>query len=588
MASRDHPLSPAESSHSIHHAPVPAMEQLGALPLWFIPAVVASVLLVYWPAVQAGFIWDDDAHVTAPALRSVHGLWRIWTEAGATQQYYPLLHSFFWVQNKLWGGAPLGYHVVNIGLHALDAVLLALALRRLAVPGALLAALIFALHPVHAESVAWISEQKNTLSALFFLSAALAYFRFDAAYNDTASDIGVAATNDISARATPRIGTRWYAVATVLFAAALLTKTVTATLPATLLVIAWWRRGRISWKRDVALLLPWFCLALVAAWVTTWVERTLIGAEGMAFDLSLAQRALLAGRVLWFYLGKLCWPNPLVFIYPRWTLDPSIIWQWIPLGAALTMGVVLWSQRGRSRAMLAAALIFAGTLFPALGFFNVYPFLYSFVADHFLYLASIAPIAMFATLATVAARRITPAVRSVLVLVTLGTLGWLTRQETHTYHDPETLYRATLRLNPQCWMAANNLGKHLMVQAGKVAEAIPLLRTALKLRPDYAEAENNLGLALAQSGQAFEAIPHLQRALALKPMFYQAYNNLGIAFARSGDLSRAATAFSRAVELAPGAANVEENLAKTFQALGRTAEAQEHFARAAELRRSAP
>jgi protein O-mannosyl-transferase len=586
MASRDNLSSSAGLSYSTSPFSVSARERGGALPGWFIPAMIVSVLLAYWPVLHAGFIWDDDAHVTTPALRSAHGLWRIWTEVGATQQYYPLLHSFFWLQNKLWGSAPLGYHAVNIALHAVDAVLVALVLRRLAVPGALFAALVFALHPVQAESVAWISEQKNTLSALLYLSAALAYLRFSAANDDMAPDM--ATTKDVSVTAAPRSGIRWYALATVLFTAALLTKTVTATLPATLLVIAWWRRGRISWRREVALLVPWFCLALIAGWVTTWIERTLIGAEGMAFDLSFAQRAILAGRAIWFYLGKLCWPTPLVFIYPRWTLDASATWQWIPLAAAVTVGLVLWWRKGSARAALAAALIFAGTLFPALGFFNVYPFLFSFVADHFLYLASIAPIAAIAAVATIAVRRTQPALRSILALVVLATLGWLTHEETPTYHDPETLYRTTLRLNPRCWMAANNLGKQLMVQPGKVSEAIPLLTTALKLRPDYAEAENNLGLALAETGKAFDAIPHLQRALALKPTFYQAYNNLGIAFARSGDLNRAATAFGRAVELAPGLANVEENLAKTLQALGRTAEAQEHFARAAALRQDAP
>ncbi len=219
-------------------------------------ALVIVVLLVYQPAWQGGLIWDDDAHVTRPELRSWGGLYRIWFDLGATQQYYPLLHSLFWIEYKLWGDATLGYHLVNILLHATAAVMAAAVLRRLKVPGAYLAAAIFALHPVQVESVAWITEQKNTLSAVFYLAAAMLYLRFD------------------QTRKTPL-----YAGALALFVICLLSKTVTATLPAALLVIFWWQRGRLSWERDGLPLIPFFILGAVAGLFTAWVERTLIGAE---------------------------------------------------------------------------------------------------------------------------------------------------------------------------------------------------------------------------------------------------------------------------------------------------------------------
>src|SRR5262249_51422 len=148
---------------------------------WAMVALVfAATVLVYLPAMRAEFIWNDIDYVTAPALQSAAGLKRIWVEVGATEQYYPLLHTAFWVEHMLWGDTPLGYHLVNVLLHAGAACLFAAVLRRLAVPGAWLAALLFALHPICVESVAWISEQKNTLSLVFYLGAALAWLRFDA------------------------------------------------------------------------------------------------------------------------------------------------------------------------------------------------------------------------------------------------------------------------------------------------------------------------------------------------------------------------------------------------------------------------
>ena len=335
-------------------------------------------LVAYWPALRGGLLWDDTAHVTRPELRSLRGLGRIWSELGATQQYYPLLHSAFWVEHRIWGDRVLGYHLTNLVLHVAAALLVVMIVRRLSLPGAWLAGFVFALHPVFANSVAWISEQKSTLSAVFYLGSALAYLYFDR--------------------------DRWrteYFLALGLFVLALLTKTVTATLPAALLVVFWWKRGRLDWKRDVYPLLPWFALGAAAGLFTAWVERKFIGAEGPDFTLSLLERCLVAGRVIWFYFGKLVWPQDLVFIYPHWTIDPGVWWQYLfPLGALALLAMLCLVAR-RRRGPLAAFLFFIGTLFPVLGFLNVYPFVYSYVADHFQYLASlglIVPLAAGTTL----------------------------------------------------------------------------------------------------------------------------------------------------------------------------------------------
>ncbi len=520
--------------------------------------IFTLTLIAYFPALKGGFIWDDAGHVTRPELRSFSGLARIWTEVGATQQYYPLLHTAFWFEHRLWGDSALGYHLLNVFLHATAAGLFGLILRRLAVPGAWLAALLFALHPVGVESVAWISEQKNTLSAVFYLAAVLAYLRFDAG----------------------RTG-RSYALATGFFLMALLTKSVTATIPAALLVIFWWQRGRLSWRRDGQPLLPWFALSATAGWITAAVERTHIGAQGADFALTVVERCLVAGRAIWFYLGTLLWPADLVFIYPRWTIDASVAWQYLlPLGVLALFALLI--GRRRQRGPLAALLLFVGTLFPALGFINVYPFIYSFVADHFQYLACLGLLALAASGLTRVFALLPRWGGFTAVATLLTTLGGLTWAQSSTYRDVFILYETTIARNPACWMAHNNLAMAL-ADAGRLPEAIPHLETALKLRPGFAEAESNLGDDLTRAGRPADAIPHLERALQLQPGYAEACNNLGAALMAVGRSAEGLSRFAEAVRLKPDYAVAHVNLGLALASTGRPAEAIPHFSTAVRL-----
>src|SRR5581483_7254210 len=469
-------------------------------------AVFAVTLLAYWPALHGTLIWDDDMHVTRAGLRSLQGLWLIWSNPHATQQYYPLLHSAFWLEHRLWGDQTAGYHLLNILLHAADACLLALILRRLAVPGAWLAAFVFALHPVCVESVAWISEQKNTLSTAFYLLSALAYFRFD-----------------------EKRSSGPYALALFFFILALLTKSVTATLPAALLVVFWRRRGRLSWRRDVLPLVPWFALAAMSGLFTAWVERHLIGAEGTAYNLTLVQRCLLAARVIWFYAGKLICPADLIFIYPHWEIDAGAVRSWLPLTGLLAVATLLWLARKRSPGPLAAFLFFCGSLFPVLGFFNVFPFIYSYVADHFQYVPSLGVITALSAGATITFDRLAPGQKKtgwVLAAGLLLALGWLTAQQSRMYRDSETVYRTTLARNPACWMADDNLGALLMDQ-GKNAEAEAHYRHGLLLKPDNPNLHLNLGALWSRTGRRVEAIPEYEKAIKLNPTMAKAYRDLG-------------------------------------------------------------
>jgi Flp pilus assembly protein TadD len=417
---------------------------------------------------------------------------------------------------------------------------------------------------VQVESVAWLTELKNTLSGAFYLASALAYVDLD------------------KTRKPAR-----YVLALVLFVLALLSKTVTATLPAALLVVFWWQRGRIDWRTDVLPLLPFFAVGIVGGLTTTLIERRLVGAEGAAFGFTFVERCLIAGRVILFYLAKLTWPANLTFIYPRWDVSQRVWWQYLyPLSAAGLVGG-LWAWRNRSRAPLAAGLFFVGSLFPELGFLNVYLFRFSFVADHFQYLPSIGVIALCAAGLTSLAeqwRVDRRAVRATAVAVA-GVLAVLTWNQSGLYADAATLYRATIDRNPSCWMARNNLGElELQGSPDELTEAMAQFREALRFYPTYADAHNNLGVGLLRTGRADEAIAEFKEAVADKPAYAQAHDNLGVGLLRTGRADEAVAEFREAVTDNPGNVSARENLALALAQRGRLAEAAAQYEETLRLR----
>jgi tetratricopeptide (TPR) repeat protein len=395
------------------------------------------------------------------------------------------------------------------------------------------------------EAVAWISEQKSTLSAMFYLAAVLLYLRFDRTRQRS-----------------------HYAAALALFLCALLGKTVTATLPAALLLIFWFERGRIVWKRDAVPLLPWFGLGAAAGLFTAWVERTYIGAQGAAFVLTPVERCLVAGRAIWFYLGKVLWPRNLMFFYPRWTIDSQVWWQYLfPLGA-VALAVALAIVARKRRGPLAGFLFFAGTLFPALGFFNVYPFVFSYVADHFQYLATLGILVPAASGLTLLANRLplrfhrfSPALGAALALL----LGSMTSAQSGIYRDADTLDRETLARNPGAWMAHDNLGKQLDREPGGIPEAIDHFRAALKINPNAAQVHHNLGILLARTGHEQEAAAELRQAVRIWPTYVDAYANLCAVLLQSpSGLADAIAQCQQALRIDPSAATAHFYLANAY------------------------
>jgi len=486
-------------------------------------ALVALTATAYSPLVSAGFIWDDDDYVEKnPALRSLAGLKSIWVDLGATPQYYPLVFTSFWVEYQLWGDDPTGYHLVNVVLHALNAVLVWQILSRLGVRGGWLAAAVFALHPVHVESVAWISERKNLLSGAFYLAAALVYLRLDERRDAT----------DRPARAVAL-----YTMSLLLFGCALLSKTITASLPLGLLLLGWWQRGRVG-RNDLLRSLPFVALGLAAGLLTVWIERYHVGATGPAWQHSAIERLLVAGRAWWFYAEKLVWPHGLTFIYPRWQIDTSVWGQYLYPLSALAVLVGLWLARGRiGRGPAVAVAFFTVTLLPALGFFDVYPMRYSFVADHCQYLASLGPIVLLAASLRSAVGQMGGRT-GVGILVAAGGLlvafGGLSWNRSLTYVDRERLWRDTVGKNPDAWICHHNLGL-AVADKGRFKEAIRHYRSALEIRPDASLSHFNLALAARRTGLTDLAAKHLQHAVDLKPNWPVALNELAWLLATSPD-----------------------------------------------------
>lgn len=495
------------------------------LTLWL--ALLAACAVSYSPAMFGALVWDDNAHLTSPELRSLTGLARIWFDPGATQQWYPVVHSAFWLLGKMDGGHPVLYHVVNVALHATVAFLIYLVTRDLKIPGGRLAAFIFALHPVHVESVAWISELKNVLSAVFYLVAFRAYLRF----------------HDSRTRSA-------YALALGAFVLALLSKSVTAMLPFGIAIALWWRAGRLDPRRDGVPLMPFVLLGGLAGLFTAWIERTYVGAIGADYALSGLDRIAVAARAVCFYVWKLIVPVGLAFNYPRWNLQDSGAISLLCALLVIATFAVCWRVRAVTRAPLAALLFFCATLFPSLGFIDVYPFRYSYVADHFQYLASlgiIVPVA--AALATLALRTVRGSVMraaGVALCVVLAAATW--RQSRH-YADAETLYAATIEVNPGSWLAQSNLGATML--RSNPSAAAQHLRAAIQLKPDLPEAVFNLGLALEQTGDASGAATQFREALRLNPSHPTARKNLGVALARAGRLPEAIVEFQEVLRRNP-------------------------------------
>jgi protein O-mannosyl-transferase len=528
-------------------------KRLGAL------LILLITLIVYLPALRGGFIWDDQSLVVHnPEIQASDGLHRLWLTT-ESPDYYPVTGSLWWLEWRLWGDSPMGYHLVNVLFHAANAILLWMILCRLKIPGAWLAGLVFAVHPVNVATVAWISEQKNTLSMLFYAAATLLYLRFDEDGR-----------------------WRWYVLSLGAFLLALLSKTALVTLPLVLLGLVWWLRGKIR-LRDYLLSVPFFVLSLVLGLVTVWFQSSRVMLGQTIQPGSFLSHLVAAGCVPWFYLYKALLPYRLCAIYPKWNIDVSSLASWLP-GIILVAGLALfWCKRKTwGRPVFLAAAYFVVTLAPVMGFIHQTFHRYSLVADQWQYYSIIAIIALVVGAAMVMRRRTGKwaqplgVVLSVLVLMVLGVATW-TRAA--VYADSVSLWRDTLAKNPDAWVAHGNLGAALM-KDGRIQEALAQYEQALQANPNYAEAHYNLGLALMQLGNVNEAITQYEQALQADPDDAETHYNLGVALVQSGRIDEGMLQYKQALQVNPNYTEAHINLGAALLQSGKINEAIVQFEQA--------
>ncbi|HUB27925.1 MAG TPA: hypothetical protein VL992_21045 [Tepidisphaeraceae bacterium] len=499
--------------------------------------LVLLVFLVFFPAVTGTFLWDDDHHPgVISAYPTASGLAQIWTEQRATPQYYPLTYTSYWLEYQLWKENPLGYHIDNLILHALSAVLVWRLLRRLKLPGAWIAAAIWAIHPLQAESVCWISERKNVLSGLLFFASLWFYTEFSGLAPPAAKPSpGLSADGS-----TYLLGNRWaaYAASLALFVLALLAKTVVCALPVVCIILLWWKR-KFSFK-TLAPLVPYFLAGLLLAFVTVYLETQPGGnvqANGPDWAITPIQRILIAGRGLWFYVGKLIWPGSLSFVYSRLLPTPA---DWLYVLATILTLAILWTGRNSwSRGALAAVGYYGVTLVPSLGFINIFPMRYTFVANHYQYLSGLGLIVLAVSAIASVASRLPGMILAILAIAGFSAQGWLTAS---VFQSSERLWRDTLAKTPDAWMAADNLGIEL-IRLSQVSRQ--------NATSDAAQGDTDSAQADRKAAQADldEAEKMFHRALALRPTNFSTYNGLGVVARIEGRWLDAEDDFARAVVL---------------------------------------
>jgi tetratricopeptide (TPR) repeat protein len=575
-----------------------AVAVLSRLPLG-VPAgimlIAVVIFMAYLPSINGGFVLDDGLLLTEnKIINASDGLHRIWSTTESVD-YWPATNTTFWIEWRLWGMHPAGYHVTNLILHMAESLLIWLILRKLSIPGAFLAALIFAVHPVNVESVAWIAQRKDLTAMLFFLLSILWYLKADM---PTAS-VCMAPSPTVHC---PLPTVHWpifYWLSLAAFVLAVLGKGSAVILPLLLLGIVWWLRpletvpiseptkmGLSPFiRRHLLRTAPFFAIAVVLTLVNVWFQTH--GKEAVIRNAGFAERLLGAGGVVWFYLYKALVPLNLVFIYPQWKIDAGNPLWWLPLLAALAVTAVLWRYRTLwGRPLLFAWGFFCVALAPVLGFQDVGFMKYSLVADRYQHIAIIGVIAL-ASAGFGLWRGSVPgkAFRAALfVAVAAATvLMVLTWRQSGFYRDGITLYQETLKKNPECWMAQNDLGI-AMVRVGRFQEAINHFRRVLQINPDYIDAYINLGNALNQIGRSQEAIEQIQRVLSLKPDNPGAHYNMGKILLGLGRVQESIKHYQEAIRLKPDFPEAHESLANILFSEERVGEAIEHYQEAIRLK----
>jgi protein O-mannosyl-transferase len=488
--------------------------------------IVILCFIIYLPSLQNGFIWDDSENIySSPWIKSTEGLRVIWLSR-EMYQYYPLTFTTFWLEHKLWGLYPFGYHAVNLDLHILNALLVFLIVLQLYPRLAFLSALLFAIHPIQVGTVARITECKNLLSLFFFLLAVLAYLHFERKQR-----------------------LRYYLIAVSMFACALLSKPIAICFIFFPVLYGWWREGRVT-RRQVRLSVAFVVIGLMSAFYTLNFEF-LYNLRGRSelFHLTFPERFLLSGRIILFYIYKICLPFNFMFFYPRWPVNIAVWWQWLfTAGVGLIVGALIYYRKTIGRGALALFIFYLISIFPVTGFMNVYGMSFSFVADHFSYFSTPALLLLLcASLAILFDRlRISRVIKGGFFGLAVVYLCAESMALTGNYKNDHTLWNNLIKQDPKSWPAYVFLGL-----CSKPKDALPLYDKAIQFNPDCVWCYANRGRVYQNQGNLSQALLDYNKAIQVNPGFDLAYSGRGVVYYLQNDLDQAIADFSRAIAIYP-------------------------------------
>src|SRR5213594_1515420 len=581
---------PQHSQPPPHERPEPVARALlqGWLS-WLVPVVIALITCAaFLPTPQNQFVNldDNDNFLDNPYYRGLGWSQLRWMWTTHLGHYIPLTWMTFGLDYLLWGMNPLGYHLTSLLLHAANAVVFFFVVRRIltrALPSpsergyalavsAGFAALGFAIHPLRVESVAWVTERRDVLSGLFYLSAILIYLR---------------------ACEREERGRGWYWLSVAVFGCALLSKSMVVNLPVVLVILDVYplRRlgGAVGWwsapaRRVYVEKIPFVLLAAAASAIALMAQ---LSHDTMVSVVQLSGLGRLAVSMygVSFYLWKTVAPvnlSPLYELPP--TVNPWAMPFLLSYGLVLAITGIVLAFRRRVPGLPAAWVAYIVVLLPVLGIFQSGP---QIAADRYTYLAGLGwAILGGAGLLSCwrSSRRSktgTPAtwlLAGIALCVVVG-LGVLTWNQVHVWHDSEKLWSHAVAIDPGSAVGQYSRGL-VLAQQGKLTEAMEHYQTALRINPDYADAHNNVGDVLAEQGRLAEAIEHYRQALRIKPDDALSHTNWGVELAQQGKLAEAIDHFREALRIKPDDALAHTNLGLALTQQGKLAEAFEHFQQA--------
>ena len=540
-------------------APVVARSRF---PVWLLAALLALVTIaVYWPATRCGFVnYDDQDYVTdnlhVQAGLNMEGVkWAFFNAVSAN--WHPVTMLSHMLDCQLFGLQPWGHHLTSVSLHVINTVLVFLLLRRMtgAIWRSLMVAAVFGLHPLHVESVAWVAERKDVLSTLFWILTLWAYVKY------------VESTQIRNSKSKV-----WYGAALAMFVFGLMSKAMLVTMPCVLLLLDYWPLKRFKSGRTWLLIMekiPFFVLAAVAS-VVTFVVQQQGGAMTTIESIPLGARI---GNVLisyCCYLGKMIWPTNLAVLYPHPGYWPQ---EQVLLAGVFLCGVsmLLFVMRGQYPFLLMGWLWFCGTLVPVIGLVQVGD---QAMADRYTYVPSLGLLILtnWGVFELTRRWRYQAIALALAGSVVIALCIAVTRRQLEYWKDSEALFRHTLEVTENNYVAHDSLGMAL-VKKGQTQEAISQLQEAIRLKPDYAKAYDNLGTTLGSKGQIDEAINQFQEAIRLKPDFASAHFNLGIVLFKKSQTDEAITQFREAIRLKPDDAYARNSLGAALGKKGQIDEA---------------